>query len=263
MPNKQYYYGEDRIISILVGTNYVPVGCLTNNGFDESTDFIETTTVENGGWKSEKPIKQSYSISFEGLQVLTSVGSQLNLLISYDKLKILKRTKTLIYWKISAIDGSLVDTGRGYISALSESAQDGEWLTFSCAINGFGAPEFVSAISDGTSTGGGINEASGLYYYGPANSIPNTEAQVKQWLTGGSDLDTVTLNTGTGKLFIIVAPQSFNFTVYDPQSDEDLSPNKGYIFIKTITVNATVCRLYALQNVINYTENHTHIITWL
>ena len=66
------YKGEDRILYIKIDNLFVPIGCLTENSFSESVDTIDTTTRENMGWTSSRPVMQSYSISFNGIQILTT-----------------------------------------------------------------------------------------------------------------------------------------------------------------------------------------------
>ena len=72
---------------------------------------------------------------------------------SYDRLKQLKRSKTLLDWKIQGSVFPIVDYGKAYINELSEASNVGEYLTFSGSMVGYGIPltrtvgEFV--LNDG------------------------------------------------------------------------------------------------------------------
>lgn len=132
--------GSDRILYIKIAGVYLPVGCLTSNGINETTEMIDTTTRENEGWSTSNPLVQSYNIPFEGLQVnSTVVGGNFNV-ASYDKLKLMKRAKIRIEWKIQGKIFPVVDYGFGYISDIGESNVTGEFMSFSGSITGFGKP---------------------------------------------------------------------------------------------------------------------------
>ena len=110
--------GEDRILFFKINNSWVPVGCLTENTFDETSEFIDTTTRDNQGWSTSRPIQQSYTISFAGLQINTTVaGGQFDI-ASLDKLKQLKRNKILLDWKFQGTIYPIVDYGKCYISNL-------------------------------------------------------------------------------------------------------------------------------------------------
>ena len=134
-----FYKGEDRILYLKILGNYLPIACLTENPFSETSEFIDTTTRDNKGWTTSRPTNQSYTITFSGLQLnTTNVGGNFNV-ASYDKLKQLKRSKTLLDWKIEG-NFPTVDYGKCYISELSETNTVGEFLTFSGSLVGFGIP---------------------------------------------------------------------------------------------------------------------------
>jgi hypothetical protein len=96
---------------------------------------------------------QSYTISFDGLQINTTVAGGTFTVASYDRLKQLKRSKTLLDWKIQGSVFPIVDYGKAYINELSEASNVGEYLTFSGSMVGYGIPltrtvgEFV--LNDG------------------------------------------------------------------------------------------------------------------
>jgi len=115
--------------------------------------MLPTTTRDNNGWATSRPTMQSYTISFDGLQVNTTVAGGTFTVASYDKLKQLKRDKILLEWKIQGSIFPVVDYGKAYINDLSEASNVGEYLTFSGSMVGYGIPltrtlgEFV--LNDG------------------------------------------------------------------------------------------------------------------
>lgn len=140
-----FYKGEERILYLKIVGVFIPVGCLSENSFSESTEMMDTTTIENNGWNSSRPTQQSYNISFNGLQINTTMaGGNFNV-ISYDKLKELKRDRQLLAWKIEGINYPIVDYGNCYINSLSESTPVGDFITFSGEITGFGKPYMASS----------------------------------------------------------------------------------------------------------------------
>jgi len=148
-----YFNGNDRILYIKYLGNWLPIGCLTANSLSESSEILPTTTRDNNGWATGRPAMQNYSISFDGLQVNTVVTGGTFTIASYDRLKLLKRSKTLLDWKIEGSLFPTVDYGKCYITEISESAAVDDFLTFSGVLTGYGMPltkgkgEFV--LNDG------------------------------------------------------------------------------------------------------------------
>ena len=145
--------GQDKIVYIKYLGNWLPIGCLNSNSLSETSEMLQTTTRDNNNWVTSRPVAQSYSVSFEGLQINTTVaGGNFNI-ASYDRLKLLKRSRTLLDWKIQGTLFPVVDYGKGYITEIGEVATVGEFLSFSGAITGYGEPlvrslgEFV--LNDG------------------------------------------------------------------------------------------------------------------
>jgi len=135
-----FYNGSDRILFIKVNGNYMPIGCLVDNSFDESAQFLSTTTRDNQGWETSRPIMQSYTIGFNGIQLNTTISGGNFSVASYDKLKQLKRDKMLLDWKIEGVIYPVVDYGQGYIASLSETNAIDEFMAFSGSITGYGKP---------------------------------------------------------------------------------------------------------------------------
>ena len=135
-----FVLGEDRILFLKINGSYLPVGCLTENSMEESAEMLNTTTRDNKGWVTSLPTEQNYSISFSGLQLnSTFVGGNFNV-ASYDKLKLAKRNKTRLEWKIQGTVFPVVDYGECYIQSLSEANTVGEFMSFSGVLQGFGEP---------------------------------------------------------------------------------------------------------------------------
>ena len=137
-----FYKGEDRILYIKVNGTFMPVGCLTSNSISENSEMLDTTTRDNDGWKTSRPTNQDFSISFEGIQVNSTVAGGNFSVASYDRLKILKRDRILIDWRIEGVKHPIVDFGKGYITNISETSTVEEFLTFSGSIVGYGKPLF-------------------------------------------------------------------------------------------------------------------------
>lgn len=136
--------GADRILYVKIGENYVPIGCLSSNSFAETSEMIPTTTRDNKGWATSRPVNQNYTISFDGLQLnSTLVGGNFNV-ASYDKLKTIKRGSILIEWKLQGTVYPVVDYGFGYITELSEAAVVNEFMSFTGTITGYGEPMITS-----------------------------------------------------------------------------------------------------------------------
>jgi len=134
--------GNTKLISIFKNTDYFPIGCLTSNSFSESSEVLETTTRDSlGGWKTFIPTNQSYSISFSGLVTVDDIGGTI---VSYDDLINLKRNKTLIYWRSQNEKTGFFNSGRGYITSLSDSAEIDNFIQFDGEIQGFSFPEILT-----------------------------------------------------------------------------------------------------------------------
>ena len=136
----EYIKGEDRILYFKINGNWLPVGCLNENTLDESSEFIDTTTRDNQGWATSRPTNQSYTISFSGLQINTTIAGGIFNIASLDKLRQLKRARTLLEWKFQGTIYPIVDYGKCYIRDLSDPNVMGELISFSGLAVGQGIP---------------------------------------------------------------------------------------------------------------------------
>ena len=137
--------GSNRILYIKIDETYLPIGCLTSDSFSESVEMLTTTTRDNAGWATSTPTTQSYNISFDGLIINTFFNGGDFTKISLDKLRDLKRNRILIDWKSEDVDKVFVDSGQGYITELSDSANIDEFITFNASIVGYGKPISTTA----------------------------------------------------------------------------------------------------------------------
>lgn len=143
-----YLKGEFDLLYLVIDGVDIPIGCSTSHGFNETSDMLDTTTTDNGGWKTSRPTNQSYTIDFEGLSVISNEAVIDR--YSYDLLVGLKRNRTLIDWKEVFDQGNKYreQTGKGYIVDISELSPVGEYLTFNATIEGYGEPVLQSFFVD-------------------------------------------------------------------------------------------------------------------
>lgn len=118
---------------------WFPVGCLTSSPLSETVDMIDTTTRENEGWKTSLPTNQGYTIELSGLMIQDDDDSG-NEILSYRELRSKKRNKELIEWKRTTLNGYYVDSGRAYITSISDSDEADGFITFQATLNGYGEP---------------------------------------------------------------------------------------------------------------------------
>lgn len=153
---EEFLLGDEKILYLEDEGVFQPIGCLSSNPLNEGLELISTYTRNSNGWKSAVPGAQFGSISFDAFQ-FTSFNSNK---LGYEDLRIKKRFRVRVRWKISNLDGSLSDSGYGYITNLGESNQSGELLTFSGEIILDGPPDGF-----GSSTGPGGDPNTGNYIF--------------------------------------------------------------------------------------------------
>ena len=129
--------GDNKILYIKVDGSYLPIGCLDTNGISEGADEIDTSTRDNNGWKTSRPVNQFYDISFSGL--IESNNLDANKTTFFDLLYF-KRSRTLLDWRIGTTDTNY-DFGQGYLIDLSNEAPASELVTFSGTLKGYGKPK--------------------------------------------------------------------------------------------------------------------------
>ena len=138
--------GTYKVLYIELDSVFKPVGCLTDNSFSESVEVIDSTTRQNtGGWGTSTPTRQSYSISFSGIETFDDLGETV---VSYYNLQTIKRNRTKINWKIYSSLGGNTESGSGYITSLSSSASIDEAVSFDGEIIGFGIPTIEEGVPE-------------------------------------------------------------------------------------------------------------------
>ena len=138
---------DNKILYLYISPDWVPIGCATEHSFSDRVDLIDVLIDE---WAASVPANQGYDISFTGIQVESDTTIR-----SYDELKLIKRAKTLIQWKIEDTITADQVTGYGFITSISESAPAGDLLTFDGSILGFGLYTKIELLS-GTSSGSSL-----------------------------------------------------------------------------------------------------------
>lgn len=134
----EFYNGKYKIVYIYVNDTYKPLGCLTSNSFNETSEMLETTTRLNAnGWRTSIPTMQSYTISLAGL---VTYDNRSDTILTYKDIRNLKRNKTKISWKINTAEPDKNDYGFGYISSISETAEVDSYISFTAEIVGYGEP---------------------------------------------------------------------------------------------------------------------------
>lgn len=133
---KDYAKGKESILYIKYKDIWTPISCELTSEMEEHTDMTGTTTRDNMGWKSYKPMAQGYSLSFAG-QVVKEEDAEL---LSYFRLKEIKRNKEVLEWKRETINGFYIDTGTALITDMSDSNPVGELMTFNMTLLGQGKP---------------------------------------------------------------------------------------------------------------------------
>jgi len=133
-----YNKGDLRIFYIEWDGEYLPVGCLTSDSFSETSETLKTTTRGDGNWSYDIPVRQSYSISLQGLVKQTLIDEQNIESIDFNTIKQLKRTDSLIKWKLESALDINISSGQGYITSISDTANVDDFISFNAEIKGYG-----------------------------------------------------------------------------------------------------------------------------
>jgi hypothetical protein len=139
-----FFKGETQILYFTLGGVDVPVACLTDLSFNESVEMLDTTTQDNQGFSTSRPLNQSYDISFSGVQVESNFAAPSK--VSLDLLRIYKRRRQRMDWVIKT-GTTFTDSGKCYIIDLSDVSGAEGLLTFSGKLAGYGALP-ISALEE-------------------------------------------------------------------------------------------------------------------
>ena len=132
-----YINGTYSVFYIKIDGIYLPVGCLTDNSFSETTEMIDTTVRTNvNGWKSSRPVGQSYDIDLSGLVTKETLVSGV---VTFYEIQQIKRNRESFDWKIEGgVD--MVEYGSGYFTSLSKPMPIDDFISFSASVVGQGEP---------------------------------------------------------------------------------------------------------------------------
>lgn len=139
--------GEESIFFVKYNGVWCPISCETSSPISENVEMLNTTTRDNAGWKTEEPTLQSYTIAIDAVLQLDDELPDSGV-VSYNKLRIMKRNRELVEWKRETFGGWYIDEGKAYITEISDSNAVGEEITFSLSLSGFGMPTTDTARVD-------------------------------------------------------------------------------------------------------------------
>lgn len=132
--------GIESLFYVKKGGEFLLCACLTSSPLSESVDMIDTTTRDNFGWKTSLPTNHQYNIEISGLMMMDDVDSGNNV-VSYRELRNMHRNNELIEWKRETLSGYYVDSGKSYITAISDSDEADGFITFNASLVGYGKPD--------------------------------------------------------------------------------------------------------------------------
>lgn len=133
---------NEKLIFLFQNQTWRPVACVISHSFSETTEMFDTTTRQNGKWKTSKPDLQSYNLSIEGLAETNGLSLRV--------LTALKRDRIKTQWGIGSSYLDIEETGKGYITSISFSDETNGYRTFNLEIEGFGEPEsLINALGIG------------------------------------------------------------------------------------------------------------------
>lgn len=131
-----YIKGDAVILSVWDGTSaYEPIACLTSNSLSLTRNIIETQTKCDPGVVIKTPGSMSYSISAEGVAIVTEAGkvSAKNLITKMNLAAQLVDT-----WRMDDGDGTYYYGTGVFTETTFDAASGDENATFSTSIEGSG-----------------------------------------------------------------------------------------------------------------------------
>lgn len=133
---------KDILLSVNVGTEEVPswklVACSTSDGLTMSTDSVSIATKCNAGFVSNEPGDLSWEFSNTSYVDKDKEGT--SNFISQAELFDMWKDKEVNVWKIESLDQNFeyLRQGKGFISNLGNTADQGDYLQFDLTISGSG-----------------------------------------------------------------------------------------------------------------------------
>ena len=143
--------GDNILLYIKIGAIWTKVGAVTGNSLSEVVSMVDSTVNEevgstDSGWIGSLPNLRSYTLNFSGVMYYSSEPNK----VTYEQIKLLKRARTKIEWRLEATGVESERTqGFGYISNISQSSSIDDFTYYDCSIVGFGAivtyPKLIEA----------------------------------------------------------------------------------------------------------------------
>ena len=127
--------GDDQIVYARNGGSYQPIGCLSANSWTENVEMMETTTRDDGRWKTYYPSLHGFSFSMSGFVEQIESSDK----ITFTDLRSMSRNNILIDFKVTRPSG-YDDYFQGYIQSINEDGAAGSLVTFSASVIGVGDP---------------------------------------------------------------------------------------------------------------------------
>lgn len=135
--------GEDMMLYVKDGANYVPIAYATSNSISYSLDTVDTSSKMSGNWKSSMPGQIGWTASSEAL-ISNTTGH-----MSFAKLEALMIAREPILVKFGNVTAASAEftldatkpsrSGSAIITALELSSEKGGICTSSITLQGNGA----------------------------------------------------------------------------------------------------------------------------
>lgn len=134
------FTGTDQIFFVLLNEEYVRVAFIEDHTWSEDTAFLSGVTRLSGGWDVGIPLSQSFSVAVRMVQTRDIIESDILVRTSLDQLRVAKRDRTLLNFKIESLPQGHIRTFKGYISSITEGSPSGRFVRINLTIRGEGQP---------------------------------------------------------------------------------------------------------------------------
>lgn len=137
MPTTATLHGRDLPLKVGATSTTTKITNLVSNTAGFSTEFRETTSKDSGTYKEYKPTLNDARFTFRGWYTKTASTS------GFEDLAQWKDAGTEIFWEMGS--GTVTEpkwTGKGFVSNLEITADDGENVEFSGEIQNTGDVTF-------------------------------------------------------------------------------------------------------------------------
>lgn len=253
--------GEDVILStpiIVNGTDvFVPFACARSVTFDISTDFIETSVIESGSFKTFIPSGKQYSGSIEGLAFINRpVVSELKATVTIDFSSVSGLFPCLgATTMISVVD----PPGSSLTLCNLGSASYPNFANYLTAINSYinaNGTGYTSVIVGSTIVitarpyvGATINGNACYTTYDIDGNVPLSPGYITDNFSGGINAyfpDKLGIGWMYGK---IVIGEKFNIKYYETDDDNNYLQKECFVYIESINETAS------FDNLVTFTAN--------